>query len=1020
MRPSSIFTTTFGLLATAGAQQWPLHDNGLNEVVQWDHYSLIVNNERVFLWSGEFHYWRLPVPELGIDIFQKIKAAGFNGFSIYSHWGYHSPADGQLDFESGAHNITRIFTIAKDLGLYVIVRPGPYINAESTGGGFPGWLLTGDYGTTRNNDSRYTEAWTPYMAAMARISAEHAVTNGGNVILYQIENEYGQQWTDVDDRVPNNTAIDYMELLEASARRNGIDIPTLANNPNLGSKSWSQDYDINDVGGNVDIYSLDNYPSCWSCDLSVCTSVNGFPPEFTTFDYYTNFQETAPTQPSILAEFQGGSYNPWNGPEGGCRNNTGPNWVNVFYRNNIGNKVAGQNIYMAFGGTNWGGIPFPLVGTSYDYSAPIAETRMLTDKYSETKLLSYFVRAAKDLTKTEKAGNGTTNFTNNPSAFAQALRNVDTGSHFYVTKHENTTLTSNLTFKLNVTTSLGQMQVPQYAPEIAIDGRQAKILVADFAAGDETLIYSTAEVLTFSVQNGKPIIVFWVPTGESGEFYLKGAKYGSVSRCEGCANVGFHDADEGVIVNFMQNQGMSVLEFDNGVRAVIADRITAYNMWQPTLSNNPQAPMNDTMLVKGPYLVRSATVEEGIICLTGDYSGAGDLEVFAPLDDEGWQSSSSKHHRKTAASRMVHFNGEPVAMRQTKYGSLLGSLSAPNVSVESVQAGIPELTDWKVHDALPERYASYNDSGAGWRMAEKNSTLNPWKPETYPVLYGDEYGFHYQNLLWRGRFSGEATGVYLNVIGGAASGWSAWLNGHFLGSTYGNISLAETNATLSFGNATKEGENVLFVIQDHMGHDQTVGVLNPRGILNATLIGGEASNFTSWKVAGNAGGQANIDPMRGPINEGGLHAERLGWHLPGFDDSAWQSGSPQDGLTEAGAKFYRTNLPLDLPEGIDASLAFELNAPEDSKVRAQLYVNGYMFGKFIPHVGNQIEFPVFPGILDYHGDNTIGLNIWAQGDAGASVSVKTSVLGVYQSSLDPSAGTEYLRPGWSSERLRYY
>ena len=66
MRPSSIFTTVFGLLATAGAQQWPVHDNGLNDVVQWDHYSLIVNNERVFLWSGEFHYWRLPVPELWI------------------------------------------------------------------------------------------------------------------------------------------------------------------------------------------------------------------------------------------------------------------------------------------------------------------------------------------------------------------------------------------------------------------------------------------------------------------------------------------------------------------------------------------------------------------------------------------------------------------------------------------------------------------------------------------------------------------------------------------------------------------------------------------------------------------------------------------------------------------------------------------------------------------------------------------------------------------------------------------
>lgn len=89
---------------------------------------------------------------------------------------------------------------------------------------------------------------------------------------------------------------------------------------------------------------------------------------------------------------------------------------------------------MLFGGTNWGGLAMPTVGTSYDYSAPIAETRLLTDKYSETKLLSYFVRAAKDLTMVEKAGNGTTNFTGNPGVFAQALRNVDTSSHC---KHTN-------------------------------------------------------------------------------------------------------------------------------------------------------------------------------------------------------------------------------------------------------------------------------------------------------------------------------------------------------------------------------------------------------------------------------------------------------------------------------------------------------------------------------------------------------------------------------------------------------
>lgn len=316
-------------LGSAIAQQWPLHDNGLNKVVEWDHYSLMVRGERLFMWSGEIHYWRIPVPELWIDILQKIKAAGFNTFSVYGHWGFHSPMDGVLDFETGAHDFERLFTIAKDLGLYILFRPGPYVNAETNAGGFPGWLTTGDYGTLRNNDTRYTDAWAPYLERMSNIVEKHAVTNGGKVIIYQIENEYGYQWENVAKRTPNETGIHYMELLEASARNSGIDIPTLHNNPNLGSKAWSHDYDINNVGGDVDIYAVDNYPSCWSCNLEECTSTNGFPPDFTTFDYFTNFQETAPTQPSILAEFQGGSYNPWNGPAGGCVNNTGPDWVNV-------------------------------------------------------------------------------------------------------------------------------------------------------------------------------------------------------------------------------------------------------------------------------------------------------------------------------------------------------------------------------------------------------------------------------------------------------------------------------------------------------------------------------------------------------------------------------------------------------------------------------------------------------------------------------------------------------------------
>ncbi|KAK4569364.1 hypothetical protein LTR86_003127 [Recurvomyces mirabilis] len=1045
------FTALFALaLQALGvlAQQWPLHDDGYNQVVQWDHYSLKVNGERLFFWSGEFHYWRIPVPELWRDIMEKIKAAGFNAFSIYVHWGFHSSAPGQLDFETGAHNFSRIFDLAEELGLYMLVRPGPYINAETTAGGFPGWLLTGEYGASlRDNGTKYTGAWTPYWAAVSKMVAEHSVTKGGPVLLQQIENEYGEQWTNVAKRTPNETAIAYMELLEKATRDAGVDLPFLNNNPNLGSKSWSFDYDINKVGGDTDLYGLDNYPSCWSCNLAECTSVNGFPPDFTTFDYYTNFQQTAPTQPSILAEFQGGSYNPWNGPQGGCLNTTGVDWVNVFYRNNIGNKVAGQNIYMLFGGTNWGGLPIPIVGTSYDYSAPISESRQLTDKYSETKLLSYFIRSAKDLTMVERAGNGTTNYTGNANVFVQALSNIETGAHFYVAKHTNTTLTSYETFRLSMNTSVGQLHVPKYAADIVLNGRVAKILVADFAFGNEKLIYSTAEVLTVSLQ-ARPMIVLWVPTGESGEFYLKGARKGSIVRCDGCTNVAFHPASEGLIVSFTQNAGMTVLQFDNGVMAVLLDRTVAYTVWQPTLSANPLVPLNETILVRGPYLVRSAEIVDGTICLTGDYSAdeATELEVFASQRSGSdwqhggsWQQGGSWDHGPQN-STTVTWNGKYVPMRPTRYGSLIGSLTPPNTTVAFLQSSIPALTSWLSADGLPERLQSYNDSGLAWVAATNTTTLNAWKATTLPVLYADDYGFHTQNILWRGRFTGqEATAVFLNIIGGTSSGWSAWLNGIFLGSSLGNVTLSETNATLSFPtNSTVSGENVLFIIQDHMGHDETTGVLNPRGILNATLLpqpnnisSTAAPTFTSWRVAGNAGGEHPLDPLRGPFNEGGLHAERLGWHLPGFNphtntttdsnSTIWTPSPPTTALTTAGARFYLTTLPLNIPSDIDASLAFILTSPTNSTIRVQLYVNGYMFGKFLPYLGNQIEFPVFPGVLDYQGDNTIGLSVWAQGGegAGGGVDVAVKVLGVMGSSVEPGTGTEYLRPGWTGERLGY-
>jgi beta-galactosidase len=157
-----------GYSITNTSTSWPLLDNGLQHTVQWDHYSLLINGERLFLFGGEMHPFRLPVPELWEDILQKIKAMGMRMVSIYTHWGFHASTPGHVDFNTGAHNLTRFLEMARDMGLYVLVRPGPYINGELSAGGMALWATTGAYGALRLNGTAYTEAWTPYMDGLRK------------------------------------------------------------------------------------------------------------------------------------------------------------------------------------------------------------------------------------------------------------------------------------------------------------------------------------------------------------------------------------------------------------------------------------------------------------------------------------------------------------------------------------------------------------------------------------------------------------------------------------------------------------------------------------------------------------------------------------------------------------------------------------------------------------------------------------------------------------------------------------
>jgi hypothetical protein len=325
-------------------------------------------------------------------------------------------------------------------------------------------------------------------------------------------------------------------------------------------------------------------------------------------------------------------------------------------------------------------------------------------------------------------------------------------------------------------------------------------------------------------------------------------------------------------------------------------------------------------------------------------------------------------------------------------------------------------------------------------VADNTETPNEIKPaDNNPVLYVDDYKIHYGNHIYRATFpttDEPPTGVFLDLMGGFAFGWSVWLNSDYIGSYYGFSWIGQDNAIFSFKNATlaEDGsDNVLVILMDQSGHELRERAVEPRGITNATLLGDGEYKFTEWKIAGNAGREENIDPMRGPQNEGGLYAERVGQHLPGYPASEedWTESEQKTLIVpSAGVRTFRTLVPLDVPSGLDVSISFSLTSTNEetftpsgpaysNRLRALLFVNGYQYGRFSPHIGHQIAFPVPPGILDYHGDNTIVVSVWSQSAEGVEMLVDWELDYVHSTSFDMGFESGELRPGWTEDRLQY-
>lgn len=302
-----------------------------------------LDGEKFQIISGSIHYFRVP-PEYWRDRLLRLKALGCNTVETYVPWNFHEPEEGKFDF-TGARDVEAFLRTARELGLWAIVRPSPYICAEWEFGGLPAWLLREDNMRLRCCDAAYLRHVERYYdELMPRLAALQA-THGGPILLMQVENEYGSYGDDTT----------YLAFLRDAMRRRSVDVPLVTSD-----------------GPTPDMFA--------------CGRVEGVFPTG-NFGSHTRerfaFMAERGVRPQMCMEYWCGWFDHW-GQEKHARTDAEASAKDFADALALGHI----NIYMFHGGTSFGLMNgsndydrlTPDV-TSYDYDALLSEDGRETEKY---------------------------------------------------------------------------------------------------------------------------------------------------------------------------------------------------------------------------------------------------------------------------------------------------------------------------------------------------------------------------------------------------------------------------------------------------------------------------------------------------------------------------------------------------------------------------------------------------------------------------------------------------------------
>lgn len=329
--------------------------------------TFLLNGKPFTVKAAELHYTRIPAPYWEHRI-EMCKALGMNTICLYVFWNIHEQTEGQFDF-TGQNDIAAFCRLAQKHGMYVIVRPGPYVCAEWEMGGLPWWLLKKKDIVLRTLDPYFMERTAIFMKEVGKQLAPLQITRGGNIIMVQVENEYGAYAVDKP----------YVSAIRDIVKSAGFtEVP-------LFQCDWSSTFDRN---------GLDDL--LWTINFGTGANIE---------QQFKHLKEARPETPLMCSEFWSGWFDHW-----GRKHETRPAKSMVQGIKDMLDRNISFSLYMAHGGTtfgHWGGANNPSYSamcSSYDYDAPISEPGWTTDKYFQLRdLLKNYLPAGEQLPEIPEA-----------------------------------------------------------------------------------------------------------------------------------------------------------------------------------------------------------------------------------------------------------------------------------------------------------------------------------------------------------------------------------------------------------------------------------------------------------------------------------------------------------------------------------------------------------------------------------------------------------------------------------------